>query len=410
MMLTDKKAQSLKATDKPVADGTVTGLFLIPGSKNPNWSLRFTSPITGKRREAGLGTYPATSIKDARAKGAAMQSLIEAGKDPIEERDRERAATIKDSKVKTFGAAAKLVHAELKKGWKDTKNVKRWLASIEQHLAPLLDRRVDTLKASDFADALRDAWTKTPRAAADVLQRASAIMQWCEAHEYIEYDPTARVRKGQLLAKQDTTVAHQPALPWKIAPKFVRDHLSNIKPTETIRACLYVQLLTACRPNEARGMRWSELDLDGGAWLIPAERMKSKLAHKSPLVPEVVALLRSMQALRLHADLVFPNSYGTAALPAERLQEFMRKTGAPSDTEGRAPVPHGSRNTFKDWALDHGFDERVADRQLAHRPKGQTAQAYERTTLFDRRAELLRAWRDYLHAPANVIQLPIAAA
>jgi integrase len=408
MMLTDKKAQSLKPTDKPVADGTVTGLFLTPTNKGANWSLRFTSPVSGKRREAGLGTYPATSIRDARAKGTAMRTVIEAGKDPIEERDRERAASVKDSKVKTFGAAAKTVHTELKKGWKDTRNVKRWLASVEQHLAPILYRRVDTLKASDFADALRDAWTRTPRAAADVLQRASVIMQWCEAHEYVEYDPTQRVRK--LLAKQDNTVQHQPALPWKIAPAFVRDHLSDIKPTEVIRACLYVQMLTACRPNEARGMCWAELDLDAATWSIPAERMKSKLPHKVPLVPEAVDLLRRVDALRLHQELVFPNTLGKAALAAERLQEFMRKTGAPSDTAGRARVPHGSRNTFKDWALDNGFDERVADRQLAHRPKGQTAQAYERTTLFERRAELLRAWSDYLHAPANVIHLPLAAA
>ena len=115
MILTDKKAQSLKPTDKPFADGTVTGLFLIPSSKGANWSRRFTSPVNSRRREAGLGTYPATSIRDARAKGTAMRSLIEAGKDPIEERDRERATSLKDSKVKTFGAAAKSVHTELKK-------------------------------------------------------------------------------------------------------------------------------------------------------------------------------------------------------------------------------------------------------------------------------------------------------
>jgi integrase len=74
------------------------------------------------------------------------------------------------------------------------------------------------------------------------------------------------VRK--LLARQDNTTQHQPALPWKNAPAFVRDRLSNIEPTQIIRACLYVQLLTACRPNEARGMRWSELDLGAGEWLI----------------------------------------------------------------------------------------------------------------------------------------------
>ncbi len=58
MALTDKQAKALQPGDKPVFDGKVTGLMLTPGKVGCKWTLRYTSPITGKRRDAGLGVYP----------------------------------------------------------------------------------------------------------------------------------------------------------------------------------------------------------------------------------------------------------------------------------------------------------------------------------------------------------------
>ncbi|WP_131753735.1 Arm DNA-binding domain-containing protein [Burkholderia vietnamiensis] len=85
-MLTDKQAKALKPTDKPVFDGKVTGLLLSPTKSGCKWILRFTSPVTRKRRDAGLGTYPEISIAEARDKALAMRKLIDNGEDPIDQR------------------------------------------------------------------------------------------------------------------------------------------------------------------------------------------------------------------------------------------------------------------------------------------------------------------------------------
>ena len=42
-------------------------------------------------------------------------------------------------------------------------------------------------------------------------------------------------------------------------------------------------MLTACRSGEVRGARWEEIDLEGGEWTIPAERMKGWREHWVPL-------------------------------------------------------------------------------------------------------------------------------
>jgi integrase len=160
-------------------------------------------------------------------------------------------------------------------------------------------------------------------------------------------------------------------------------------------------------------MQWNELDLERGMWVIPGTRMKGRLAHDVPLVPEVLTLLRAMDNNRLHEDFVFPNTIGTGPLSDVMFQTFFRDTGAASDTEGRAPVPHGCRACFRGWCDVIHADERLAERQLAHRPRGQTAQAYQRETLFASRKNLLVKWTGYLHGRLVIREdnvIPLTAA
>ncbi|HEX7934528.1 MAG TPA: Arm DNA-binding domain-containing protein [Paraburkholderia sp.] len=107
-MLTDKQARALKPHDKPVFDGKVTGLLLTPSKSGCKWTLRFTSPVTGKRRDAGLGTYPETSIAEAREKALTMRKQIDSGDDPIDQRNRAREAAAVAIEALTFEKADRL--------------------------------------------------------------------------------------------------------------------------------------------------------------------------------------------------------------------------------------------------------------------------------------------------------------
>ncbi|CNG79507.1 Uncharacterised protein [Yersinia enterocolitica] len=55
--LTDTKARQIKPDDTPFPHGGITGLTLHPSSSKGHgkWVLRFISPVTKKRRNAGLG-------------------------------------------------------------------------------------------------------------------------------------------------------------------------------------------------------------------------------------------------------------------------------------------------------------------------------------------------------------------
>jgi hypothetical protein len=136
--LLDKQAQNLGPSDKPLSDGVVEGLWLHAGRAKGQgkWILRFVSPISGKRRDMGLGTYPVVGIGLARELAMEARRLIAVGKDPIDERNDAKAAGKVASQVLTFEQAARKVHQSLKSSWRHPKHAAQWLKTLdrtEQH-------------------------------------------------------------------------------------------------------------------------------------------------------------------------------------------------------------------------------------------------------------------------------------
>jgi hypothetical protein len=96
----------VKSAKKTTGDGD--GLRLIvrrSGAKS--WELRYQ--LNGRRRDMGLGPYPEIGLKEARHKALDARRLIEAGKDPIEEREADKKAA---KPLPTFRDIAALVIAD----------------------------------------------------------------------------------------------------------------------------------------------------------------------------------------------------------------------------------------------------------------------------------------------------------
>ena len=156
--LSDRKARNIKPDSKPIADGTVKGLRLHPGKDKGHgkWLMRFVSPETNKRRDMGFGTYPEVSIIEARKSATAARDLIRDGIDPIDARQANTQARQRDAQALTFEKAARQVHEDLKLGWQNPKHVAQWITTLEIYVFPRIGScKVESLKAKDFADALR---------------------------------------------------------------------------------------------------------------------------------------------------------------------------------------------------------------------------------------------------------------
>ena len=381
-----------------MADGTVSGLRLHPGKEKGHgkWLLRFVSPEANKRRDMGLGVYPEVSITEARKAAASARDLIRDGVDPIDARKTNAQARQRDAQALTFEKAAREVHEDLKPGWQNSKHAAQWITTLETYVFPHIgNRKVENLKARDFAEALRPIWLKKPETASRVKQRCSAVMDWCAAQELVGANPVGVVTR--LLPKQASSrerVVHQPAMPWLMIPDFIENVLGAGKPSLS-KTMLEFLILTAARSGEVRAMTWDEVDLDAAVWTVPAARMKAKNAHRVPLSDRAVEILKAQKDAAAHSTLVFPSPSGR--VPSDMiLPKFLRDKEVESSEPGRTATAHGMRSSFRDWASERGYQRDLCERALAHTISNQSEAAYHRTDLLDQRRDMMEAWANHV--------------
>lgn len=396
--LSDLKARNIKPDAKPIADGTVPGLRLHPGKEKGlgKWLLRFVSPETNKRRDMGLGAYPEVSITEVRKAASSARELIRSGIDPIEDRKNTTQARQADAKALTFEKAARQCHDDNKSGWRNPKHAAQWITTLETYVFPNIgNRKVDSLKARDFADALRPIWLNKPETASRVKQRCNTVMDWCAAQELIGANPVGVVTK--LLPKQAGSrerVVHQPAMPWREVPGFIVEVL-RVGESNLSKVMLEFLILTAARSGEVRAMTWGEVDLDGSVWTVPADRMKTHKEHCVPLSGRAVEILKAQKKKADHPDLVFPSPSGR--VPSDMIMtKFLRDHNVESNEPGRFAVPHGFRSSYRDWASENGFSRDLAERALAHSISNQSEAAYHRTDLLEQRRGMMEAWAQHV--------------
>ena len=407
--LTELKARKINPADGALADGTVTGLQLLPGSEagRGKWRLRFVSPETGKRRDMGLGAYPEVSISQAREFAQAARKHLANDLDPLEEAERKRLQTDQSVRLPTFQEAAVKVHEEHKASWSNGKHIDQWINTLTTYAVPIIGHRgVDTLKPSDFADVIRPIWITKPETARRVKQRCYAVMKWCWGNGYVQGNVVDMV--DTLLPKQSVTAkqkVHHPAMPWRVVPDFMTRVVRT--KDDVTRHLLEFTILTAARSGESRGMTWAEVDLDTATWTVPATRMKAKVSHRVPLSHRAVEILEQRRAISPNSALVFPSPRGKV-LTDMALTKFLRDHNAISDEPGRVATAHGFRSSFRDWASETGVPRDLAERALAHTIRSAVEAAYHRTDLLEQRRSVMEAWAAQIGGTAamgNVVPL-----
>ncbi|EEW1783243.1 tyrosine-type recombinase/integrase [Escherichia coli] len=393
-LLTDTKARHIKPNDKPISHGGVTGLTLHPSSTKGRgkWVLRYVSPVTQKRRNAGLGSYPEVSIAEAAKLAQTMREQLSAGDDPLELKKAETTKIV----IPTFEEAARKVHTELLPGWRNKKHARQWISTLEQHVFPAMGTvPLDAITPANVADVLRPSWMTIPETAGRVKQRIHKVMQWAWAHGFCSANPVDVV--DHLLPQQVSAsirTEHQPAMPWKVIPLYIASRVYTEDRYNVTRGLLLFVILTACRSGEARAMEWCEIDFKRQIWTIPPGRMKGGVRHRVPLSTQALELLEQMRGL--HETLVFPSPRKQTVLSDMVLTSFLRKTKAISDTQGRFAVAHGFRSSFRDWCSEQHYPHDLAERALAHTIRNKSEAAYHRTDLLNERRPMMQAWGDYV--------------
>lgn len=372
------------------SDGDGLILEVRPGGSK-SWIARLQN--NGRRRDYGLGSFKDISLNEARDKARDYRKQLRAGVDPLEAKRKA------GEHIPTFRDAAKAVHTEHKPSWRNGKHGAQWLATLESYAFPHFgELRVDQLDSSHVRDALAEIWLTKPETARRVRQRIGTVLDYAHGKGWRSHSfGMAAVNKS--LPRQPPKIGHFEAMPYARVPEFCDTLKCRLSMG---RLALEALILTATRSGEARGARWSELDLEVATWTIPAERTKSGKRtgkpHIVPLSPAAVAAFKRAAALRIEAsDLVFHGSKRGQPLSDMTLLKVLRDAKEPFTV-------HGFRSAFRDWVAEQtSFAGEVAEAALAHSIPNKVEAAYKRTDFLEKRRKLMDAWGDYCTGRAGTI-------
>ena len=342
------------------------------GRISKTWRQRLR--IEGRLTSVGLGPYPEITLAEARRKALDHSRAVRHGGDP------------RGRGVPTFAEAAERTIELHRDGWKAGSPLpQQWESTFRLHAAPLRDKPVDRITSADVLGCLAPIWTSKPGAARKARHRISAVFRWCIGKNLRPDNPVDRAVVA-LPRTNGNAPTHYRALPHReIAAALAAIRLVKyIHPSAVL--CVEMIALTAVRAGEARGARWDEIE--AGVWTIPASRMKAGREFSVPLSTGALEVLERARALSPDSSLVFPSRTG-GVLPRNAPGRVLRRAGV-------ASTVHGFRSSARSWMAESGVPAEVAEACLAHVPRSRVVQAYQRSDLLERRAEVMQAWGDYV--------------
>jgi integrase len=379
-------AKDLARINKPGRYAVGHGAYLqIARGGTRSWLFRYR--VGDAQHHMGLGSCDYVTLAEARERAIDAQRLRIRGGDPLEaKRVARRQRVAAHTKSVTFKQCALAYIAAHEPGWRGNRSHQQWAWSLQKYVYPLIGPLpVSDIDTPRVLSVLEPIWTRIPESARRVRNRIELVLDYATAHGMRTGDNPARWRGllENLLPHQNGTKQHLAAMPWKGLPAFMQN--LRAEPDNAARA-LELTVLTAARSGEILGARWSEFDLDGATWTVPAERTKRNREHRVPLSRCAVALLEGLPRV---GEFVFVGR-GDHKPDRQTLLRVLARMGV-------NVTVHGFRSSFKDWVSEATkYPDIVAEQALAHQVGGAVERAYRRGDLLDQRRRLMQEWSDFL--------------
>jgi integrase len=377
--LTDRLLRSLtRPKDKPITIGdSEFRTFEVRAGKTGVVSFSVVKRPPGSRKPTRflVGTYPNITLAEARTRAREVLREIEGGVDPrIRKAEEARAASA--AKANTFAAVAESFIARHVRSKRSARKIE---LLIRRTLIPRWgERPIASITRGDVIALVDEIVDRGhPEAAHTMLAYTRRLFSWAVPRYDLQHAPTDHVLAVDLIGaravRQRVLDAGEIALIWRAAEgaPFAR-----------------LLLLLGVRRSELGRATFSEFDLDGALWTVPAGRMKGNEPHVIPLPATAVEILR---ALPCAGDRVFgAMHYSTvkAALDA-RVAALNGDKALPRWTW------HDCRRTFRTGLSTIGVRPDIAELCIAHRQKG-LARVYDQHRFDREKRDAFALWERHL--------------
>ena len=361
--------------------------FRVLNDAKAYFVYRYT--VSGKERETSLGPFPELGLAEAREKHAELRKMVKVDRaDPIAE--KRAAKTTPPSAVPTFGAMADEFIAAHEPSWRSGKHAWQWKQTLGQYAAPLRDTPVNGVATADVLAVLKPLWTRAPETGSRLRGRIEAVIDMARALGHIDADRANPARwKGHLdhLLPPAKKLArgHHAAMPYDQLPEL----MARLAETPGVASrALTFTILTCARTSEVLHATWDEISFADAIWRVPASRMKMQKPHDVPLSEQALRLLGDQMGHRGKSVYVFPGR-PRQPLSAMAMAMLLRRMGVDATV-------HGFRSSARSWMADVGTPFELAESALAHTVGNAVVQAYQRSSMLERRRPLMQSWANFV--------------
>jgi integrase len=270
---TIRQIEVAKGERLDLVDSRCRGLTLRVSSTKRTWSFVYRSRSSGKTERVHLADYPETGLARARDLADEARRQTREGSSPRRSLQAEQQAS---RTAITFGELCEQfveVYAKpRKRSWRnDAFNLGQARAVIGA------DRPAREITRGDLVRFLEAKAATTPTQANRVHASLNTMMNWAAQRESIPANPLAGVKKQSAERPKERALSDA-----ELAP-FLRELVGpDALARQTTRGLMFI-LATACRPAEAAGLTFDEIDMSAATWTIPAARSKNKRSHEVPL-------------------------------------------------------------------------------------------------------------------------------
>jgi integrase len=383
------------------------GLFFrVLGDAKAYWVYRFR--INSREREMSLGPYPELGLGEARRKHAELRAQVLNKVDPLAH--KHGAKPVATGGVPSFGIVAEDYVETHESAWRSAKHKGQWRTTLTEYCQPIWPKPVDQIATADVLACLKPLWTRAPETASRLRGRIETVIDAARALGHVPEDKANPARwKGHLdhlLPKRNKFDQdnHHKSLPYADVAELVK----RLRAADSMTALAFEFLiLTATRTSETLNARWSEFDLEADTWSIPKERMKMGKPHDVPLSDRAIEILA--EARRRTRKEPEPDSFVFFGMRPKKPVSPMAMMQLLRRMKVNTTV-HGFRSAARSWMADQAVAFELAEACLAHQVGNAVVQAYQRSSMLERRRPIMSAWADFVTGKTNDNVLPLRAA
>jgi integrase len=403
--LTDKHLRRLDPTDQEQVLGDGGGLWIrvLPTHKGGAINFYYRFEFGGKERRYNCGTYPDTTLAQAREKRNAARNLVRSGVDPTVQEQTDRTArtaaqAMQQTEKTVFDLFENWKRLYLAEERKD--GGKAVEAAIKRDVIP----QIGAMKAKDvrlphIVQVIEKILERKARRTANLtLSLMRQMFRYGLSKGIVETDPTLALSRKHAGGKETPSDRN-------LSLDEIKELHSQLPASglhEKLKAAIWLLLATGARVGELLRARWDHIDEAEKTWTIPAENSKNGSAHLIHLsafaLKQLAAMKKDQSGPYLLAGRAKDSGMSDKAISKavrDRIRKEPLKRRTPKTgtlvLSGGEWSPHDLRRTMASRMGDLGIEPHIIERCLNHVQQGIVG-VYQRQEYIQQRKEAFEKW------------------